>query len=97
MIRRSSESTDLNSFSNDKDKIADAKKTEKEQKAKLKELTSEFKLLYENMEIQNNSFSSKRAFTESLIPSSFEQFDNELQNGNDLSIFEKITWIFFFK
>ena len=91
MIRRSSESTDLNSFSSDKDKIADAKKTEKEQKAKLKELTSEFKLLYENMEIQNNSFSSKIAFTESLIPSSFEQFDNELQNGNDLSIFEKIT------
>ena len=73
----------------DKDRLAYAQRNEKEQNAKFKELASDLKLLYENMEIKNDPFPAKIAYAASLIPASFEQFENELQNGKDLSLFDK--------
>ena len=86
-IKRRSSSRDLSAQDTEKLRLLEEEELEKKSLTKQKEALSKFNIYYKCMDIRDDDYSAKIQFLSSNLKNSFEEFDDELENEKDLSLF----------
>lgn len=87
MKKSRSSSQDLGIEEINKRAISDEKRKEGKSLLKKKNAVTDFSVLIENANIFDNEFASKVLYAASIVQTSFEKFDETVENQKDLSIF----------